>query len=258
MVDAAQRITVITVCLNSEATIGGTVESVLSQDYPNVEYIIVDGASEDRTLECIARYGSRISRVVSGPDRGIYDAMNKGIRLATGDIVGFLNSDDIYSSGRALGTVASAFRSTGTEIVYGDLCYVRKTDTSKIVRYWKSSTFRPSSFKFGWCPPHPTFFARRSLFQELGGFDLRFKIAADFELMLRFMETHRRSTKYVPEVLVSMRLGGETNRSLRNIVRQNREIIKALRLHDMNPSWTKFLAHKIWLKGTQFAARPDA
>jgi glycosyltransferase involved in cell wall biosynthesis len=250
------RFSIITVSFNSDGTIRDTIESVLAQDYPDVEYIIVDGASKDGTMEIVREYGERITKTVSRPDKGIYDAMNTGIGLATGDIIGFINSDDFYASNSAVSSVAKAFRNQSVDAVYGDLCYVAQKDTSRVVRYWRSSGFTPGAFSLGWCPPHPTFFVRRAVYERLGGFDPQFRIAADVELMMRFLEAHGVASVHIPNILVKMRLGGETNRSVRNIVRQNQEIMAALRTHGLVSSWPSFIAHKAWSRIGQFIARP--
>jgi glycosyltransferase involved in cell wall biosynthesis len=252
------KFSIVTVSFNSASTIRDTIESVLAQDYPDIEYIVVDGASTDSTMEIVREYGGRISRSISEPDRGIYDAMNRGIELATGDVVGFINSDDFYSSRTAVSSVARAFLEPATEVVYGDLCYVSRFDVTRVVRYWRSSCFVPGAFAHGWCPPHPTFFVRRTVYQRLGGFDLSFRIAADTELMMRYLEVNRVPSTYLHQRLVDMRLGGETNRSVRNVVRQNQEIMRALRMHRLGSSWPEFLVLKAWRRIWQFVVRPAA
>jgi glycosyltransferase involved in cell wall biosynthesis len=253
---ALLHFSLITVSFNSSATIRDTIESVLAQDHPCIEHIIVDGGSRDATMEIVSEYGDQISRSISRRDNGIYDAMNTGIGLATGDIVGFINSDDFYASNSAISSVANAFRNQSVDAVYGDLCYVAQKDTSRVVRYWRSSGFTPGAFSLGWCPPHPTFFVRRAVYERLGGFDPQFRIAADVELMMRFLEAHGVASAHIPNILVKMRLGGETNRSVRNIVRQNQEIMAALRKHGLVSSWPRFIAHKAWSRIGQFIARP--
>lgn len=250
-------ISVITVCFNSVETIGDTIKSVLSQNYPGIEYVIVDGGSTDGTQTVIDQYSSQIAIVISEPDQGIYDAMNKGIEMASGDIVAFINADDFYASDNALEKIAEAFNDPQIDAVYGDLCYVKKDDPSKIVRYWRSSPFLPTSFESGWCPPHPTFVVRRNIYKRLGGFNLSYQIAADVELMVRFLEVHRLIARYIPEVLVYMRMGGTTNQSIRNIIKQNREILTALREHGLMASSMRLLGHKFFSRGIQFFIRPS-
>ncbi|HSC63278.1 MAG TPA: glycosyltransferase, partial [Caldimonas sp.] len=178
--------------------------------------------------------------------------------LAQGDIVGLLNSDDFFASPEVLSIVAAAFADRDVEAVYGDLCYVDPVDTSRVVRYWRSSAFRPGLFARGWAPPHPTLYVRREIYERLGGFDLAYPLAADLELMARFLEVHRVRARHLPEVLVRMRTGGATNRSLRNIARQNREIWQALHRHGLAGSMGGFLIGKLLSRGRQFIARPSA
>lgn len=252
-----KKVSIITVSYNSEATIRETIESVITQDYPSIEYIIIDGASTDNTMNIIREYGDRIDIVISEPDKGIYDGMNKGIRAATGDVVGFINSDDFYPSSSILTNVMQVFSDPSIDVSYGDLCYVKPNDIHSIVRYWQSSDFIPGSFRHGWCPPHPTFFVRRKIYEELGLFDLNYKIAADVEIMMRFLEVHNIRAAYLPEVLVHMRLGGETNKSIDNIIRQNQEIWRALKAHGLKPSLFRFVGGKVLSRGKQFVVRPS-
>ena len=250
------KISIITVCYNSEKTIGDTLRSVFEQKYENIEHIIIDGGSTDRTLAVVATAGAHVAKIVSEPDNGIYDAMNKGIALATGDVVGFINADDFYPGPAVLAVVASAFESSGADCCYGDLCYVKQEDVSKTVRYWRSAPFTLGLFGRGWCPPHPTFFVRREVYTRLGGFDLSFKIAADFELMARYLEAAHITSLYIPQVLVKMRLGGTTNRSLINIFKQNVEIRRALSSIGRRSSLVGFLSNKLFIRLIQFVSRP--
>ena len=196
------KISVITVAYNSAATIADTLDSVAAQTHADVEHIVVDGGSGDNTLDIVRQRGQHVARVVSEPDRGIYDAMNKGIALATGDAVGFINSDDFYASTDVLSQVVTSMADPAVDGCYGDLCYVQQAQVDMIVRYWRSSAHRPGQFGCGWVPPHPTLFLRRSLFASFGAFDLSYPIAADFELMARLLEVHRIKTVYLPQVLV--------------------------------------------------------
>lgn len=250
------KITVITVTWNSAATVGDTLTSINVQTHPEVEHVIVDGGSTDSTLAIVKAVGRRVTTVVSERDNGIYDAMNKGVKLARGDVVGLLNSDDFLASPAALATIAAAFADPEVDAVYGDLCYVRQNDPSQIVRYWRSSPFRPGLFALGWAPPHPTLYVRRAFYERLGGFDLAYPLAADLELMARFFEVHRIRARYVPEVLVRMRTGGATNRSWGNIARQNREILSALRKNGLVGSMAGFALRKIASRLRQFTTRP--
>jgi glycosyltransferase involved in cell wall biosynthesis len=250
------KISIITVCFNSAETIGRTLHSVRDQTYKNIEHIIIDGGSTDNTLHIIESDGSHVAKIISESDAGIYDAMNKGISLASGDLVGFINSDDFYAYSGVLMDVATLFERTGADSCFGDLCYVSQTDSKRVIRYWQAKNFIPKSFESGWCPPHPTFFVRRSIYERLGGFDLGFKIAADFELMARYLEVARISTFYITKVLVNMRLGGTTNKNISNILMQNIEIRKALIKNGLKFSFLKFFVTKIISRCFQFLIRP--
>lgn len=224
----------ITVVRNRKDTIREAIESVLSQTYNNTEYIVVDGSSNDGTTEIIQEYQERISKFISEPDEGIYDAMNKGIKLATGDIIGILNGDDLYAGSDILETVAREFMTKDIDCLYGDLVYVDEKDTSKVIRYWKSCSFEKGLFERGWHPPHPTFFTRRECYEKYGCFNLDFKIAADYELMLRFLNRYGLKSMYLPRVMVRMRMGGESNKNLINILKANIECYRAWRINNMS------------------------
>jgi glycosyltransferase involved in cell wall biosynthesis len=252
------KISVVTVTWNSARTIGDTLASVNAQTHGDVEHVVVDGGSTDATLAIVRSEGQRVATLVSEPDKGIYDAMNKGLGLARGDVIGLINSDDFLASPDVLSTVAAAFADPAVDAVYGDLCYVDPVDTTRVVRYWRSSPFRPGLFARGWAPPHPTLYVRREVYERLGGFDLAYPLAADLELMARFFEVHHLRARYLPEVLVRMRTGGATNRSLRNIVRQNREIWHALHRHGLAGSMSGFFIGKLVSRGRQFLSRPPA
>lgn len=234
------KISVVTVAFNAEATIAQAVQSVLRQQRVGfeLEYLVVDGASTDGTLAALEPWRDQIARLISEPDRGLYDAMNKGWQAATGDVVAFLNSDDAYADDGVLARVATCF-ATGVDGVYGDLHYV---DGERVTRNWVSGTYRPGAFRRGWMPPHPTFFARRWAFEEWGGFRLDLRSAADYELMLRFIHRHGLKLGYVPEVLVRMQVGGMSNASWRNRLRANREDRSAWRLNGLRmPPWTPLM-----------------
>lgn len=220
-------LSIITVCYNSGSTIRDTIESVFGQTHPDIEYIIIDGASTDNTLEIVSEYRGRISKIVSEPDSGIYDAMNKGIALATGDVVGILNSDDFYADTHVLEDIADVFTNSNVDCVYGDLVYVDAKDINKILRYWKASPYKPGAFQRGWHPPHPSFFVRRTVYKNLGGFDTDIRLSADFDIMLRILEVYQSSYKYLPRLCVRMRTGGATSSTLRNIIIGNKNIIRA-------------------------------
>ena len=250
------KVSVVTATWNSAATVVDTLRSVNEQTHPDIEHIVIDGASTDATLRLVEQQGRRVAAVVSEHDRGIYDAMNKGLRLATGDIVGLINSDDFLAADDILATVAATFAADPTlEAVYGDLYYVNPADTQRVVRYWRSSPFRPGLFAQGWAPPHPTLYVRRSVYERFGGFDLAYPLAADLELMARFLEVHRVRSLHVPKVFVRMRTGGATNKNLRNVVQQNREIWQALTKHGLARSMPRFALAKLGSRLRQFIAR---
>jgi len=223
------KISIITVCYNSAATIEDTILSVASQNHKNIEHIIIDGASTDGTMEVIARHRHALAVVVSEPDQGVYDAMNKGLRHASGDVVGFLNADDVYMDEEAVSHIAKAFHDTEVDACYADLIYVESDNPQNLVRSWKSRPFSPGLFKRGWMPAHPTFFVRRRIYEKYGGFDLQYRLQADFELTMRFLEIYRIRSVYIPKVLVRMRMGGLTNRSVLNVLRGNIEAYRACR-----------------------------
>ena len=230
------KITIITISFNSEFTIKKTIQSVLSQNN-NCEYIIIDGNSSDKTLTIINRYGSYIAYYVSENDNGIYDAMNKGISLASGDVIGFLNSDDYYVGNNVLDTVEHIFKMNDCDSCYGDLVYIDQN--YRPVRYWKSGRYNHSKFYWGWMPPHPTFFVKKKIFDRYGVFDTEFGTAADYELMLRFLLKYRISCAYIPHVLVCMRTGGASNASISGRLLANRYDRNAWKKNALIPyPWT--------------------
>lgn len=236
------KISIITVSYNSSKTIEDTLQCVLNQTHANVEYIVVDGASKDGTQAIIEKYQDRLSKVIIEPDYGIYDAMNKGIRSATGDVIGFLNADDSYVGNRVLERVAQAFEQHQADSVYGDLCYVSEEDTSKVVRFWRAGKCTEKSFLNGWMPPHPTFFVKRSVLEQFGIFDPTFRFAGDYELILRLLYKHRISTHYLPFCLVKMRIGGAGNRWMENRLIANLEDRLAWKKNHLSPrAYTTFL-----------------
>jgi glycosyltransferase involved in cell wall biosynthesis len=223
------HISVITAVLNRAETLGAALRSVHAQAWPSIEHIVIDGGSTDGTIKVIDEHRPNISKLISEPDRGLYDALNKGIRHATGDVIGFLHADDEYASPQALARIASAFEDPAVGAVYGDLVYVRKDDSSRVVRYWKAGQYRRAQLTQGWMPPHPTFYVRRDVYSRFGSFDTRFRIAADYENMLRILWRGRVQAAYIPEVLIRMRTGGMSNRSLFNVLHKSREDYAAMR-----------------------------
>ena len=248
-------ITVITVCFNSAATIADTLRSVAEQNHAAVEHIVVDGGSKDGTLEIIAGTPNRIARLVSEPDRGIYDAMNKGLAMATGDVVGFLNSDDVYADAETLSEIVRVFADPEVEACYGDVLFVAADDPACVVRYWRAGSCRPGRLAQGWMPPHPTFYVRRRAYDEHGGFDISYQLQADFEMAIRLVEIHKLNISYLPRTLVRMRMGGASNASIGNVIRGNREAYRAARKHSL-PVGPLFPLKKILSRIPQFLDRP--
>lgn len=248
------KITVVTATYNCVSTIGDCLRSVAGQTHPDVEHIVVDGASEDGTVDFLYQHASQFSRIISEPDKGIYDALNKGVAHASGDIVGFLHADDLYADNTVLEDVAFAFLDPEVDAVYGDLTYVQKADTGKVVRYWRSSPFTRSRLATGWMPPHPTLYLRRGLYGEFGSFDLSYRIAADYDFMLRVLGTMKGEATYLPRVLVKMRVGGVSNRSIQNILRKSAEDLRALRSNRVGGMGSLML--KNGSKILQFVTRP--
>ena len=221
------KVSIVTPTYNSAKTIVDTILSVNKQDYTNIEHIIIDGGSKDNTLELIRNTPNRVKKIISEPDKGIYDAMNKGVALAIGDIVGILNSDDFYNSNDVIAKVVKTFQEGEYEGVYGDLEYVDARNTNRVVRYWESKAYKEGLFKKGWHPAHPTFFVKKEVYDKYGNFNLKYKIGADYEIMLRFIEKNRIKVAYIPETLVKMRVGGASNQSIKNIIKANIECYNA-------------------------------
>ena len=221
------KLSIITVAYNSAKTIDKTIKSVLNQSYENLEYIIVDGQSTDGTIEIVKSYGTKISKFISESDKGIFDALNKGIAMATGEVIGILNSDDELAHSDVLRNVIHTMRNNEVDSVYGDLKYVAPEDNSKTKRYWKSGQYKRKKFLYGWMPPHPTFYVKREVYEKYGNFDTSLSSAADYELMLRFLYKHHVSAAYNEEVMVYMKTGGKSNASLLNHLVGNMEDRKA-------------------------------
>lgn len=222
------QVSVITAVKNRAATLGGCLRSVQAQTWPTVEHIVVDGGSTDGTLGVLAASRAHLAKLICEADRGVYDALNKGIRAASGDVIGFMHADDEFASDQTLEHVARAFEDPSVAAVYGDLVYVRQDDPSRVVRYWRAGRYVRSQLAHGWMPPHPTFYVRRDVYRRFGSFDTRYKIAADYENMLRILWRGGVDAVYIPEVLVRMRTGGMSNRLL-NVFMKSREDYAALR-----------------------------
>jgi glycosyltransferase involved in cell wall biosynthesis len=228
------KISVITATYNSAATVRDTLTCIRQQDYPDIEHIIVDGRSSDGTLEIVGTF-PHVRKVISEKDKGIYDAMNKGIRVAAGDVIGILNSDDIYVDRSVLSAVARAFNDPAVMTVYADLQYVHPDDPDRVKRTWITGPFRKKSFYYGWMPPHPTFFVRKEVYERTGLFNTDLCSAADYELMLRILLRYGVPAYYIPRVIVKMRAGGVSNASLWNRLRANREDRLAWKLNGLKP-----------------------
>lgn len=230
------KVSIVTGTFNSEKYIEDCVASINNQDFKNIEHVIIDGASNDQTVEIIKSIPNRVEVLISEPDEGIYNAMNKGLKNCSGDILGILNSDDFYNANNVISTVVEEFEKTQADCVFGDLFYVEAENPDNIVRKWVTGPYKNNSFKTGWHPPHPSFFVKKEVYQKFGYFDEELSLAADFELMLRFIEKHKLKTSYIPQVMVRMRLGGATSKSLKNIIRGNKECLKAFKKNDISPS----------------------
>ncbi|GAB4045203.1 glycosyltransferase family 2 protein [Spirosoma litoris] len=237
------KVSIITVVYNGAEFIRDCIESVLNQTYTDIEYIIVDGKSTDGTVEIVQSYGTKVAQFISEPDKGLYDAMNKGIRLATGDIIGLMNADDFYRHKRVIENMVATFKRTGSDAVYGDMLYVERDNPQKLKRYWRSGWYSENAFSWGWMPGHLSFFAKKWLYEKYGLFRLDMKSAADYELMLRFIHKNKAKLAYMDEVTIVMRAGGISNSSVQNRLRANREDKLAWQLNGLTPYFFTF-----WLK----------
>ncbi len=234
------KVSIITICYNSASTLEATIRSVMHQDYPNIEYIIIDGASQDGTMDIIEKYKSKIAVLVSEKDKGIYDAMNKGLECATGDLIGILNSDDTYAYPSVISDIV---RQIGdSDSIYADLQYVDGT-TGKVVRNWKSGSFHRDNFLMGWMPPHPTFFVRKEIYQRHGHFLIDQGSAADYEIMLRFLFKHNISAAYWPKVIIQMKTGGASNVTWKQRIKANQQDRLSWKINGLQPKW-----YTLWLK----------
>lgn len=221
------KVSIITTTFNSASTVRDTIESVIAQNYPDIEHIIVDGASKDDTMKIVKSYGDKISHIISEPDRGIYDAMNKGIRAATGDIIGILNSDDFFTSTDVILTVIDTFTHNAIDALYGDVHFVHPDNLNKPVRYYSSKIFKPSLFRYGFMPAHPSFYMKKSCYDQYGLYALDYKIAADYDLLIRYLYKHKVKYQYVEKDFVTMRTGGVSTENMHSRILLNKEIIEA-------------------------------
>jgi glycosyltransferase len=249
------KVSIITATYNSKSMIKSSMDSVISQDYPNVEYVIVDGKSNDNSLDIIEGYIKMNFpiKLISEKDEGVYDAFNKGIMLTTGDIIGFVHADDFLNSNTILSEIVSIFQNNDVDGVYGDLQYVKVSDTNNVVRNWKSRPFYPEMIKNAWMPPHPTLFLRKEVYEKHGHFDTSYKISADYEFILRIFKDQFLNFEYLPKVITTMRLGGISNGSLRNIALKVKEDYRAMRKHKVGNIFT--LARKTLSKLDQYFKR---
>ena len=251
------KISVITVVYNGEATIEETILSVHEQSYGNIEHIIVDGASTDNTMSIVKRHSDKISCYISEPDTGMYDAMNKGIDKSSGDIVGFLNSDDVYAGNEVLEKIHDAISKSGADACYGDLVYISNGNNKKIVRYWRSQDYVDGLCRRGWMPAHPTFYVRRETYRKHGVFSLNYKFQSDYEMSLRLLDVNNIQVAYIPEVLIKMRMGGVSNNSITNIIKGNIEAYRACKKYFPDTS-LMFIPRKIISRLGQFISKPKA
>jgi len=249
------KVSIITVCHNSSATIRETIESVLSQDYPSIEYVIVDGYSSDGTMDIIREYRDSIDVLISEPDKGIYDAMNKGIQAATGEIIGILNSDDFYVDSTCVRRLIECMQAAGTDTVFADLVIVDSNNTERVIRYYDSGRFCPERLRYGWMPAHPTFYVKRALFETHGYYSLNYHIAADFEMVVRLLYSAGASYIHLPKVIVKMRQGGRSTSGLKSSWLLNLEIVKACRANGIDTSLWRLLL-KIPVKLLEYIRKP--
>jgi glycosyltransferase involved in cell wall biosynthesis len=234
---------VITVCFNSATTLGRALQSVAKQDWPNIEHIVIDGASKDGTAKVLEEYRSCLSHVISEPDQGIYDAMNKGLALATGDVICFLNADDYYDSSQVLSKVAATMHKDNLDAVLGDVGFFRKDDINRLVRHYRSGMFTPKRLAWGWMPAHPALFMRQEIFKRIGYFKTDYQIAADYEYVVRaFCGITPLRYTHIPEVLVRMQMGGVSTKGFQATIRLNQEVIRACRENGIPTNYLKILA----------------
>jgi glycosyltransferase involved in cell wall biosynthesis len=237
------KVSLITVSYNAAASIEDTLRSVDAQTHPDIEHLIIDGDSSDGTQGVVERYEAPWRRMISEPDEGLYDAMNKGIRMATGKLIGVLNADDLLEDEKVIADVVEAFSTRDPDAVYGDLVYVDPDDTGRVTRRWKAGPYRKGLFKKGWMPPHPTFYVRSSFYHAYGGYRTELSSSADYELMLRFVHKHGAQLHYLDRTMVRMRVGGKSNVSLWNRLRANKEDRRAWRMNGLKPAF-----YTLWLK----------
>jgi len=253
------KVSIITVSFNSAKTIADTIESVLSQDFPDIEYIIVDGQSSDDTVQIIRQYENRISKWISEKDQGMYDAMNKGIAMATGDVIGILNSDDVYMNNHVISDLMTLLEKQKAQVVFADLILVDQNDDNKVLRYYDSGHFHPDKFRYGWMPAHPTVFVRRELYQVVGPFSTTYQIAADYEMLIRMLAIQKAPYAYFPKPVVRMRSGGASTAGISRNWILNQEIVRACKENGIYSNMAMLLLKipaKLW--GRIFAEQKHA
>ena len=236
------RVTLITATYNSGASIKSCLDSVVSQDYDDFEYLIIDGKSSDDTLSIVKDYQQKYSyiKLISEKDQGIYDALNKGVVLSEGDVIGFVHSDDLLASKTVISEIVSTLKNKALDGVYGDLEYVRKEDTAKVVRFWRSRSFNSKLLSKGWMPAHPTLFLKKEVYEKYGKFNLTYQISADYDFMLRVLKDDSLKFGYLPKVITKMRIGGASNGSINNIIKKTKEDYRAIRSNQIG-SWFSIL-----------------
>jgi len=250
------KISIITACYNSASTIRDTLKTIEMQTHKDIEHIVIDGGSTDGTLEILNEYRENIAYLVSEPDEGLYEAMNKGIKKATGDVIGLLHSNDLFANEHSLSYVVNALADLTIDACYGDLVYVQPENINKVARYWKSRSFTPDLIYKGFMPAHPTFYVRKEIHEKYSMlFDVSYKLAADYEVLLRLLGTHKIRTQYIPNVMVKMRLGGTTNKSIKNIINQNKEILRALKQHHYKYTPALIILNKLLNRTQQYLMR---
>jgi len=235
------KVSIITVCYNSASTIEDTILSIANQTHQDIEYIIVDGNSKDATLDIIKKHSTTVSKWISEKDNGIYDAMNKGIEMANGEIIGILNADDVFANKNVVENIVKYFNDDSIDALYADLKYVQREDITKVIRFWKSGEYSEGKFFYGWMPPHPTLYLRKAVYQKYGNYRTDMPSAADYELMLRMIHVHKIKLTYYPQVTVLMREGGLSNRSLENRIKANRDDRRAWQVNNVNPKFYTLL-----------------
>lgn len=240
------KVSIVTVVYNCSETIQGCIESVLNQDYEDVEYIIVDGCSNDGTLDVIEKYKSQLGQFISEKDKGIYDAMNKGIKLATGDVVGILNADDFFYSKDTISKIVASFESDGSiDATIADIVFVNE-DNSRVLRHYNARKWNPEKFAWGYMPPHPSFFCKRNLFDKLGLYKTDYKIAADYELLIRYLYVNKINYKYLPMITTRMRMGGVSTKNVNSILTLNKEIKRACKENNLGTNFLKIYTKYIF------------